>query len=181
MINKELFFKGYKANLDKDKKLTQKEVDSLNWFIDRVNSDYSRFTHKQWAYIFATVFHETNGRFDPVIEAYWLSENWRKNNLRYYPFYGRGFVQITWEELYIKFGKILGVDLKNNPQLACDKEIAFKIMTIGMQNGLFTGRRLANYISGSMVNYKGARSIINGNDKSDLIENYAKYFETIVQ
>lgn len=44
--------------------------------------------NSQIAYVLATVDWETNKTFKPVKEAYWLSENWRKKNLRYYPFYG---------------------------------------------------------------------------------------------
>ena len=42
----------------------------------------------QIAYVLATVEHETANTFKPIKEAYWLSENWRKRNLRYYPYYG---------------------------------------------------------------------------------------------
>jgi peptidoglycan hydrolase-like protein with peptidoglycan-binding domain len=51
----------------------------------------------QTAYVLATTQWETNQTFKPVREAYWLSENWRKTHLRYHPFYGRGFVQLTWK------------------------------------------------------------------------------------
>ena len=60
----------------------------------------------QIKYIIATVQHETNNTFKPIKEAYWLSEGWRKRNLRYYPYYGRGYVQITWRENYEKFSNI---------------------------------------------------------------------------
>lgn len=56
----------------------------------------------QIAYVLATVEWETAKTFKPVREAFWLSEAWRKKNLRYYPFYGRGYVQLTWEKNYKK-------------------------------------------------------------------------------
>ena len=49
------------------------------------------------AYGLATAWWETNKTMQPVREAYWLSEAWRKPNLRYYPHYGRGYVQLTWK------------------------------------------------------------------------------------
>ena len=55
------------------------------------------------AYALATAFHETNGTMQPVREAYFLKGNaeaWRKAHLRYYPWYGRGFVQLTWQRNY---------------------------------------------------------------------------------
>ncbi len=47
-----------------------------------------------------TVAIESASTFQPVREAFWMSEEWRRNNLRYYPFYGRGPIQCTWEENY---------------------------------------------------------------------------------
>ena len=69
----------------------------------------------QMAYVLATVEWETNKTFKPVKEAYWLSEDWRRANLRYYPYYGRGFVQLTWKNNYATYGQLLGVDLVNEP------------------------------------------------------------------
>jgi predicted chitinase len=45
-----------------------------------------------------------------------------------YKYRGRGFLQITGKENYEKVGKIIGVDLVNNPDLANDPEIAAKIV-----------------------------------------------------
>lgn len=42
----------------------------------------------QIAYVLATTEWETANTFKPVKEAYWLSEEWRRKNLRYFPFYG---------------------------------------------------------------------------------------------
>jgi peptidoglycan hydrolase-like protein with peptidoglycan-binding domain len=42
----------------------------------------------QIAYVIATAQWETANTFKPVKEAYWLSEGWRRKNLRYFPFYG---------------------------------------------------------------------------------------------
>ena len=41
---------------------------------------------------------------------------------------GRGFIQITGKENYDKVGKLIGVDLVNNPDLANDPEVAAKIV-----------------------------------------------------
>jgi hypothetical protein len=48
------------------------------------------------AYVLATTQWETAQTFKPVREAFWKDEEWRRVNLaRYYPYYGRGFVQLT--------------------------------------------------------------------------------------
>lgn len=49
----------------------------------------------QTAYVLATVEHETNRTFEPVREAYWLSEKWRMKNLRYAPYYGKSTSAVT--------------------------------------------------------------------------------------
>jgi predicted chitinase len=45
-----------------------------------------------------------------------------------YKYRGRGFIQITGKENYEKVGKIIGIDLVNNPDLANDPQVAAKII-----------------------------------------------------
>ena len=120
-------------------------------------------------YVLATVQHETNNTFKPVKEAYWLSEKWRKKNLRYYPYYGRGLVQITWKSNYEKFGKLLGIDLVKKPDLALEPGNAIFILVYGMKHGVFTGKKLDDYFNSKGSNFIKARKIINGKDKAKKI------------
>ncbi len=121
---------------------------------------------KQVNYIIATVAWETNHTFMPVREAYWLSENWREENLSYYPYYGRGFVQITGIDNYRKYEKILRLDLVNNPDLALDFDVSVFILVHGFKHGLFTGLKISDFISERSADYEGARKCINGTDKA---------------
>lgn len=180
MINRKKFFEDYRNNLDPNKKLDQKEVNALTVFLDFVDASWKMFTVPQWAYVFATVFHETNATFLPVKEAYWLSEEWRKKNLRYFPYYGRGYVQITWKDNYAKFSKDIGENFVKNPDLVMVPKYAFKILIDGFKNGTFTGKKISDYISNESKDYKGARRCINGTDKNGLIESYATTFERIL-
>lgn len=131
----------------------------------------------QLAYVLATTEWETNKTFEPVREAYWLSEDWRKKNLRYYPWYGRGFVQLTWEANYVKAGKRLGIDLTSNPDKAMDPEISAEILVVGMQEGWFTGKKLSDYITLQKSDFLNARRIVNGMDKAKEIEALAKKYD----
>jgi predicted chitinase len=45
-----------------------------------------------------------------------------------YKYRGRGFIQITGKENYEKIGKVIGIDLVNNPDLANQPDIAAKII-----------------------------------------------------
>jgi len=130
--------------------------------------------NSQIAYVLATVQHETNNTFKPVREAYWLSEEWRRKNLRYYPYYGRGYVQLTWDYNYKKYGEILGIDLLGNPDKVMDPNIALFILVDGMSKGRFTSRKLGTYVNGSKTNFIGARDVVNPGDKPALIAGYAK-------
>lgn len=135
------------------------------------------------AYMLATAWHETARTMQPVIEAYWLSEAWRKKYLRYYPWYGRGYVQLTWKANYKKADEELRLhgELLANPDKVREPEIAAAIMRRGMDEGWFTGVKLSDCLPMSGVatraQYMKARTIINGWDKADLIEDYAQDFE----
>ena len=132
------------------------------------------------AYVLATTYWETARTMKPVREAYWLSENWRKSNLRYYPWYGRGYVQITWEENYIRLGKRLNLDLTSDPDVVMKPEIAVKILVIGMKEGLFTGKKLSDYFSLERSDFAGARRMINGNDKAQAIAGIAEDYNKLL-
>jgi hypothetical protein len=113
-------------------------------------------------------------------------------------YYGRGYVQITWQDNYRKFDTSLSLNhaLHTNPEKALEKDVAYKIMSLGMRDGSFSGPKLSDYINGGSTNYYDARSIINA-DKSQspdsnptigghrlsngkLIAYYADIFEWIV-
>lgn len=135
------------------------------------------------AYMLATAWHETNKTMQPVREAYWLSETWRKTHLRYYPWYGRGYVQLTWQFNYEKADSELSLSgsLIANPDRAMEPSIAARIMRLGMDEGWFTGVSLGKVLpvrgTATREQYMNARTIINGHDKADLIEDYAQIFE----
>jgi hypothetical protein len=122
------------------------------------------------AYMLATAYHETNQQMIPVREAYWLSEKWRKAHLSYYPYYGRGYVQLTHSDNYDKAGKVVGQDLVKDPDLALDPAIAAAVMFMGMEKGWF--RRspdgkphdLPRYFSATTDDPVGARNIVNGKE-----------------
>ena len=139
------------------------------------------------AYALATAYHETARTMQPVREAYWLSEAWRKANLRYWPWYGRGYVQITWERNYRKAdaaaaagGLIKPGELLANADLAMRLDIAAMIMRRGMAEGWFTGKTLFGYLPdrvGTLAQFTAARRIINGSDKAASIAAYAGEFQ----
>lgn len=125
------------------------------------------------AYVLATAYWETNRTMKPVREAYWLSEAWRKDNLRYYPWYGRGYVQLTWEANYKLASQKTGVDLTTNPDNAMDSGVAAKVLVLGCKEGWFTGKKLSDYST-----YEDMRRVVNGTDRAKDIADLARQYET---
>jgi hypothetical protein len=186
-IDRHTFFTGFRDNLEPDNQLSQQQVNSINNFLDMLEKDLRGdkpyLTRNQAAYILATVYHETNRTFAPVREAYWLSEEWRKKNLRYYPWYGRGYVQLTWEANYRKMGQRLGKDFTANPDMVMQPLVAYDVLTVGMMEGRFTSVSLPEYVSPvtGECNYAGARRVVNGTDRADQIAGYARTFQEILE
>jgi peptidoglycan hydrolase-like protein with peptidoglycan-binding domain len=135
----------------------------------------------QVAYILATARHESRlgqwmlefasgsayeGRAD-------LGNSQPGDGVRYK---GRGFVQITGRLNYTRWSDRSGLDLLGNPALTEEYNIAAIILVLGMRDGSFAGHKLDDYISGDRQDFVGARRIVNGTDKADLIASYARDF-----
>jgi hypothetical protein len=139
------------------------------------------------AYALATSYHETARRMQPVREGLNASDSWRKKNLRYYPYYGRGDVQLTWHENYQKADQALGLGgkLLADLDLALDPSISAQIMVRGMSEGWFAGDSKGRHTlqrhlplpESNSSGFKSARRIINGTDKADMIADQALMFQ----
>ena len=173
-----------------------KEVDDLRWF----------------AYMLATAFMECGPSFRPISEsacndttgcapipnnprAYGkprVCPNLLKTPPRPCPagkkthtYYGRGYAQLTHFGNYQLLSERLGLgdQLVHFTERANQPDISYNILSVGMREGLFTGRRLRNYISGPRCDYRSARAIINPGDKLtyDLGHDLATIFEEIFE
>lgn len=150
------------------------------------------------AYALATAYHETAHTMQPIKEfggpkyltrmydplgargvmARKMGNTTPGDGIKYC---GRGYVQLTWKNNYVKAGAKLGRDLVNNPDLAMRPDIAAAIMRQGMIEGWFTGKLFASYLpalgAASIAQFQAARRIINGTDKALLIAQYALRFQ----
>lgn len=129
---------------------------------------------RRLAYVLSTAIGESNIR--PIKEYRARSGYYKRCQDRYWPsgFYGRGFVQLTWDYNYRKFGNYIGVNLIRNPDLAMEPSVAAKIMCYGMYKGKFTGRSLYRYFTRSSSDWVNARRIINGRNKASEFAERAK-------
>lgn len=171
MIDRDIYFDQVRDSLF-DGHLTQEQVDGQ--VVILAVWDYIGWPDLRWlAYMLATTYHETAFRMWPITE--YGSQDYLQGK-EYYPYIGRGFVQLTWESNYRKAGDEIGRDLVNNPDLALDSLIATRVLFNGMALGWFTGKCLGDYFNDSKDDPVNARQIINGNDCDDQIADYHKQF-----
>jgi predicted chitinase len=152
--------------------LSQIQIDSINAIMDEISAQ-GITNKKQAAYILATAWHES--RLQPIVE--WGGKSYLESR-QYYPYYGRGFVQLTWIDNYKAQGDRLGIDMVNNPDKALEPTYAANILIYGMKNGSFTGKKLSDYITSAKTDFPNARKIINPADKGTyaLVAGYASSF-----
>ena len=186
MINRKLFYRNFRKQFGP---LNNSQVEGFEAIFDKW--DKSGFKDIRWlAYMLATAWHETDKKMQ-AIEEYGKGKGkpygkklkhsgvaYKLPNKRYF---GRGLVQLTWYENYELMGRLLGVDFLNNPELALDLSCAVEIMFEGMTKGVssfgdFTGKCLEMYFNAKVNDPIGARRIINGTDKAELIASHHNKF-----
>jgi hypothetical protein len=150
-------------------RLTHKQVDGMSRILAYRDEKWPKMPDAELAYLLATTVHETAFTMQPIREmgsaAYFRTK-------RYAPkWIGRGLIQITWKYNYEKFG------IANDPDSALKWPTALDIAFRGMIFGMFTGKKLSDYIKPNKVpDFVGARRIINGTDRANLIAGYARSF-----
>ena len=173
MFDRSIFFNRVRSSLFSGS-LSQSQVDGMNYMLDVFERDYNWPDLRWLAYAFATAYHETAFTMQPIKE--YGSQSYLQSK-PYYPYYGRGYVQLTWEDNYRKMGSKLGVNmLGDNKDRALEPAIAAEVMYAGMRDGDFTGKKLVNYFSSSVNDPVNARRIINGTDRAQTIAGYHDKF-----
>lgn len=179
MVDKRFFYQRIR-DVKLFDKLSQAQVQS----IDTILNEWDKLCDndlRRLAYMLATVYHETARTMLPIEEYGKGKGRPYGNPVNGKTYYGRGYVQLTWKSNYDRMGKLLGVDLTANPDLALNTEVATKIMFEGMLKkdsfrGDFTGKCLEDYFNGAKEDWVNARRIINGLDKAETIAGYGKKF-----
>ena len=187
-MNAEAFFAEARKQFGR---LSQSQVDGINAILNAAGG--RKRSHV--AYLLATAWHETARTMQPVRETLAgsdaqavarLDRAWKAGKLKqvkvpYWRFddtgrtwLGRGYVQLTHRDNYRKAAALVGVDLLGNPSLALRADIAARILVDGCEVGLFTGKKLSDYLPGDYVN---ARKIVNGLDKAFEIARVAEAWE----
>jgi putative chitinase len=186
--DKQFFFDSVRDSLFNGK-LTQRQVDGMTYLIDTWELHFERKAGEQstpWlAYALATAFHETAYLMVPV-------EEYGKGEGKEYgeptgpynkAYYGRGHVQLTWEQNYIRGEDILSerykldVPMHEYPHRMLEDEPSAIILFDGMIDGWFTGKSLEDYFDGNEEDPYHARQIVNGLDHAELIAGYYEDFK----
>lgn len=191
-MNKKDFFDSIRQSVFGGN-LTQEQVKNVEMILGA--SD--RMPLSWVAYILATATHETGRVMAPIketVQAWHKNKNpsdkevmrrlqraydarklkWVRSPYWNQGWFGRGYVQITHKRNYEKLGKAIGVDLVGNPDMALQPRVAAQILVKGMVDGLFTGKKLVDYLPGD---YRNARRIVNGMDRADEIASLAMKYE----
>lgn len=147
-----------------------------------------KLTDLRWlAYMLGTAFHETAQTMQPIMER--GTQKYLRGK-KYWPWIGRGYVQLTWPNNYKTMQMLLAVsgfdvDIVKTPDNAMRPDVAAFIMFEGMIRGTFTGKKLATYFNTTTTDWINARRIINGVKKGEKlpdravdIANYAKAFHS---
>ena len=163
-MNRNVFFE-YVRKAPFGGRLTTDQVDGMTKILDEWEN--RGLTDDRWlAYLLATTTRETGFKMQPVREgggeAYLRSK-------KYYPWVGEGLVQVTWKDNHKKFGATQPGQLMTWP-------IALKALFDGCVDGMFTGKKLGHYFNDKVDDPVGARRIVNGTDKAQLIAGYHKNF-----
>jgi predicted chitinase len=159
--------------------LTQGQVNGMNFILQEWKRQFGvggDFRHL--AYMLATTFHETAYTMMPITE--YGSQSYLQGK-SYYPYIGRGFVQLTWDYNYERGGEVVDEDLLNYPDLALQPNIASAIMFDGMAVGWFTEHKLKDYFNEEINDAYNARRIINGTDRASDIKGYHEDFLVAIE
>ena len=186
--------------------------------VQRITTALSRsgLPATQAAYCLATAHHETGRRMQPVREGFAKTDAGaikavtslfnrgiiRVNYALPDPitgksYYGRGLIQITWKDNYLKAqNKFNGVDFVNNPDMVMEWQYTIPLLIRGMEEGMYrkSAKRpatLKRYIRPEFQNYTTylaqcikARNIVNGDVRKNgqrIAEYSAVYYNALME
>lgn len=165
--------------------LAQTQVDGIDAILGTWEGHPNDFADRRHlSYCLATAYHETDRKMQPIAEyGHGHGKPYGKPQGPYNKlYYGRGLVQLTWYDNYVKaqvelYHLGIKLDLVRDPDSALSPNGASEILLYGMTRGWFTGKKLTNYFNHAASDPVGARHIVNGTDKAAQIAIYYSLFD----
>lgn len=180
-------------------RMRQSQVDGMKMTIDEWFKRPELSDERWLAYMFATIWLETDRTMQAIIEygnrAYFTRMyditgsrphvardlgNVRPGDGA--KFAGRGKPMITGRRNYARatqeVGVHIGLDFEQNPAAVLHGRNSDLIMFSGMIKGWFTGKKLSDYFHGDLEDPIGARRIVNGTDRAEEIADAYERFQT---
>ena len=175
-----------------NRRLSQAQVEGMEALLDSAQR-HQVVDIEHVAHILAEVYHETGSYMlgiketvmpshtnkrpaDATVKAR-LEKAWKAGKMPWVqnPYwrdgaFGRGPIQLTHWDNYLRMGTALGVDLRNNPDLALDAKIGADIAVVGLSEGLFTGKKLSDFRFPDDLKADpkwNPRRMVNGQDGTD--------------
>lgn len=180
-INKSAFYSKIKSSVFSNN-ITPAQTRGIDAILDYWDKAYKTSDSRLLAYILATAYHESNQSMQPIEEPgkgrgtpYGVPAD--NGNV----YYGRGLLLLTWARNYKTMGDVLGIDLYSHPELALDLNTSVAILVEGMMRGVFTGKKLSDFISGERADWINARRVVNALDRASTIAGYADRFFDALQ
>jgi len=185
-FDRKRFFDGYRSQFSK---LTQGQVAGLETLLGFIEADQFLTDIRRVSYMLATIKHEADDKYEPI-EEYGKGKGkkyGRADPVTGLVYYGRGYTQTTWKENYLKLSVAWNklhpheeVDFVAHPELLLVPRYSYFGTSYAMRVGLYTGRKLSDYINENFCNYFQARRIINILDEAELIAGHAVKFERVL-
>lgn len=161
--------------------IPQSAVDGINLILSACDR-WGVVDEEERSYVLATVIAEVGRKMLPVPEVGRGRGKKYGNpgrNRGQVP-YGRGFVQLTWDDNYEELDAALGYGgrLIANYDLALRQDVAADILVVGMRDGLFSPRGdLSDYLGANVEDWTGARYTVNVQDRAAEIAGIARKFD----
>ncbi|MBD9544236.1 hypothetical protein IB276_32855 [Ensifer sp. ENS04] len=186
------------------RRLSKAQVQGIEALLDSADR-HAVYDMDHVAHILAEVYHETGTYMlgiketvmpshtdkrpsDATVKAR-LEKAWKAGNLPWVttPYwrdggFGRGPIQLTHWSNYEKVGAALGLNLRQDPDLALDPKVGADIVVVGLSKGLFTGKKLSDYEFPrdlKAISKWHPRRMVNGVDGTD--DEIARYHGSFYQ
>lgn len=174
--------------------LSQKQVNGIEGILSAFHT-HGDGNPKTLAYALATAYHEVGGRMVPVREGFAKTDAGARRIVKSrkygkptgpygHVYYGRGLVQLTWEDNYRRSSADAGVDLVKNPDAMLDPVPSARVLIKGLIDGRWNGqgKGVAAYLpKNGPDDLKNARRTVNITDKWQTIAGYYQAFMTAIE